>query len=316
MKFPEPKADGEGSNAYTYGSGDGQKVPKFAGTFHGASGTYECITDTCALSVTAPSTVAGPVYSVPSTATGTWTFTPSNLNNALIHKQDVDYMHFGWWIDTPKEAGVGGEYLYDAQVFYGGESPMTGTNRILALQGTANYTGPAAGLYAVTGDAAAHGEFTATAMLTADFGTDVGRDNRGLRSRLGQRVDRQFRARRWRRQRLGADIGRSWHRRRQQVTQLQTDRAAASSSMASTGRAAGASSSTVSQRATQIRPASRARSAPRLTTRRWPARSPPQSRSSSGRHQKEGRGLNACLAPPTLPPVPCSAGGFLFSVER
>ena len=69
----------------------------------------------------------------------------------------------------PKAAGVGGEFLYDVQVFSGGSMPFPEAN-VVALEGTSTYTGPAAGLFAVTGDNAAHGEFTATATLSAAFG--------------------------------------------------------------------------------------------------------------------------------------------------
>ena len=189
-KFPQPKAQGAGSNTYEYFGTTGKKATSFKGTFHGASGTYACAATDCAVTVTAPSTTAGPVY----TAAGSgWTFTPDLKNHPQIVEQDADHMHFGWWIDTPKEAAVGDEFLYDAQVFFGGSMLFNTDATIIALQGTADYAGPAAGLFAVTGDNAAHGEFTATAMLTADFGgtaagTTVGSEAGSVSGKIGSFV--------------------------------------------------------------------------------------------------------------------------------
>ena len=177
--FPQPPDPGKATKTYTYAldEGDtsgtsGQYFKEFTGTFHGATGTYECTEaagSSCTVSVTAPSTVQGAVYSV----TGGWTFTPDTKNNPQIIEQDTDHMRFGWWLDDPAEAAVGGEYLHDAQVFFGGNQAFPDAN-IADLHGEVEYEGPAAGLYAVTGDDAAHGEFRATAKLTADFGEPTG----------------------------------------------------------------------------------------------------------------------------------------------
>lgn len=169
-KFPQPKEPGKGENKYEYTGAVGKKAASFDGTFHGASGTYSCATSDCVVTVTAPSTNSGPVYTVTG---GAWTFSPKRNNAPMIVEQDNDHMHFGWWVNTPKARAVGDEFLYDAQVFFGGSMPFNTQADIVALQGDAGYTGPAAGLFVVTGDNAAHGEFTATATLTAKFGTTV-----------------------------------------------------------------------------------------------------------------------------------------------
>ena len=135
---------------YEYSGVTGKKANSFIGTFHGASGTYVCGTPSalatdCTVSVTAPSTEDGPRYTV----VGSWTFTADVRNNPQIVEQDADHMHFGWWVNTPKAAGVGGEFLYDVQVFSDGSkhSPTTPL-RSTFWRGTSNYTGPAAGLFA------------------------------------------------------------------------------------------------------------------------------------------------------------------------
>ena len=171
-KFPQPKDEGEGNNKYTYDNmeGAGKKSSKFKGTFHGAPGTYDCANEDCVVQVSDRSTNSAPEYHATET-TGTWTFTPDTANNPQIVNQDADHMRFGWWVETPAMAATAGQYLYDAEIFYGGSQAFpTASNAVQLLDGNADYSGPAAGLFAVTGDDAAHGEFTATATLTAAFG--------------------------------------------------------------------------------------------------------------------------------------------------
>ena len=169
-KFPQPKDEGEGVNTYTYDDmeGAGKKSSTFKGTFHGAPGRYACAAADCVVQVSDRSTASAPAYDATAT-TGDWTFTPDTANNPRIVNQDTDHMHFGWWVNTPAKAAAEGQYLYDAEMFYGGSS-LFPDGDIDALDGDADYSGPAAGLFAVTGENAAHGEFTATAKLTAAFG--------------------------------------------------------------------------------------------------------------------------------------------------
>ena len=148
-KFPQPKDEGKGDNTYTYddGEGAGKKSSSFKGTFHGAPGTYNCDAGDCVVTVSDRSTVNAPAYG---TTTGDWTFTPDVDNNPQVVLQDADHMHFGWWVKTPTAAAAEGQYLYDAEMFYGGSRMFPGAN-INALDGDADYSGPAAGLFAVKG---------------------------------------------------------------------------------------------------------------------------------------------------------------------
>lgn len=166
-KFPQPKDEGKGNTTYTYDDmeGAGKKSSSFKGTFHGAPGRYDCAAGDCVVTVSDRSTASAPTYSG---TTGTWTFTPDVDNNPQVVLQDADHMHFGWWVKTPAAAAAEGQYLYDAEMFYGGSSVFH-DGSIVALDGDADYSGPAAGLFAVKGENAAHGEFTATATLTAKF---------------------------------------------------------------------------------------------------------------------------------------------------
>ncbi|MDE2789049.1 MAG: hypothetical protein OXI81_01315 [Paracoccaceae bacterium] len=135
---------------------------KFAGTYMGASGTYQCTAGACTAAFSDDGI----------TLAGTWTFTPSP--GAMLQMKDASYVYFGWWIrhdkDGPTHAGV----------HYGGSSGTGGATLVdetrigtAALVGKATYTGKSAGKFAVSdplnpgNDNAGH--FTADAELMADF---------------------------------------------------------------------------------------------------------------------------------------------------
>ena len=135
----------------------------FNGTLGGAMGEYECSGEACTVTVNDKGevTVLG----------GAWKFT--GAPDAMLLLADVDYLHFGWWVD----AMANGKYAF--QSFAGVPAY---DDPIGAIMGTATYKGASAGLYVlkdvsggeVTG--ASSGNFTANATLTASFGDadDVG----------------------------------------------------------------------------------------------------------------------------------------------
>ncbi len=189
--FPAPGATGSRTLTYTYSAtstpGPRNFGASFTGTFHGASGTYTCSTDPCTIAIT-PANAAGPATFV---ANNGWTFLPdreaNNRNDAQLHRQDSNWLSFGWWLDEPAAARPGGAFLYNAQVFYGGADQFAAANLAAGQLPRLNltYTGPAGGLYArtanaATGVTAARGEFTADASLTARYGVaTVGADVSG-----------------------------------------------------------------------------------------------------------------------------------------
>lgn len=136
------------------------------GSFDGAPGTYVCtpaIDNDCRSSIKHGG-------GIELTGGGGWKFVPAE--GAMVPTPDGEYQYFGWWLrDTNGSYAVG--------LFHRGTGGATDEFTDLpALQGTATYTGPAAGLFAITpqpGDASAGG-FTATVTLEADFGdgTDLG----------------------------------------------------------------------------------------------------------------------------------------------
>ncbi len=128
---------------------------RFSGSFDGVSGRFEC-TGTC--------TVAHEGGSIYNLSSGNWTFITSNTARAPV--DDASYMYFGWWKREEKSSET-----LSFEMFSGGMHPVS--NVPDALRGTATYTGPAVGQYAIyqpLGAQTASGSFTARAELTADFG--------------------------------------------------------------------------------------------------------------------------------------------------
>ena len=78
-----------------------------------------------------------------------------------------DYLIFGNWLYAPEDAADVG--AFEVGVFAAGRDPFR-TSSLMALAGTATYTGKAAGLYAAAARPVS-GAFTADVALTADFGT-------------------------------------------------------------------------------------------------------------------------------------------------
>ena len=88
----------------------------------------------------------------------------------MINVPDSDYLNFGWWLNKKADG------TYDFQTFAGSTGFATGSGNVTnAMEGSAVYNGKAAGLYVVKDvsggqvTSATHGEFTANAMLTANF---------------------------------------------------------------------------------------------------------------------------------------------------
>lgn len=168
------------------------------GMFRGVLGTYKCPAN-----CTSTKDMSGNL----SELDGVWTFVPTVVDGldatdtaedgelAMIVealedlmvpgvKQDADYMIFGYWLESVTADGETTEKMLpfaDGKRDYG----AVGSTRTDAVEGTATYTGPATGLYmkktltpqgTVNQDGPfASGQFTADAMLKANFGGgDIG----------------------------------------------------------------------------------------------------------------------------------------------
>lgn len=139
-------------------NGANDLTARIRGSFQGASGHFHCTStsaDGCAIRYD------GTGY-IP---TGTWTFTTSKSSTVLV--DDESYLYFGAW---EREARSPDALTYSA--FSGGMHPATGTG-FTGLTGSATYTGPAIGHYAIQqefGEVSSSGAFTASARIEADFG--------------------------------------------------------------------------------------------------------------------------------------------------
>ena len=153
----------------------GQTIVTISGTFHGVSGTYSCTPgdgNACGVRVAAEGFELGTV-AANNTFTnngGTWTFMPNDANARVMGTMDTMYASYGWWLHKTADG-----MTYTASAFFdykGGDGSAELASGLNALNGTATYTGGAAGKYALsssTGGMNDAGHFTAKAMLEADF---------------------------------------------------------------------------------------------------------------------------------------------------
>ena len=132
---------------------------EFTGTFGGGAGEYRCAGEVCSVTLDDGGT--------PTAMDGGWIFAPDST--AMVQVPDYAHSHFGWWLNE-----AGGAYGF--QSFAGAAGFPTGTANVEpAMEGSATYRGPAAGVWAtveISGGqvtAASTGEFTAEAELTANF---------------------------------------------------------------------------------------------------------------------------------------------------
>ena len=149
-------------------------VRSVPGTFHGVSGTYTCTpaTAVCAANVSGDGFKLGTVPDA-TTATftdggGAWMFKPTNPEARVMDAADTSYASYGWWL---KKAANDGPFTASAFVDEKGAQSAAATG-LNDLNGTATYTGGAAGKYALassTGGTNDAGHFTARATLEADF---------------------------------------------------------------------------------------------------------------------------------------------------
>ena len=143
---------------------DGLDIVRFSGTFHGASGYFHCTAQPCTIGR------RGNRYTV---VAGTWAFHATDAARALV--DDASYMYFGWWKRELKS-----DESLSFQTFAGGmpadHSATTNATAFNALTQTATYRGPAVGQYAIyqpLGAQSSAGSFTASAVLTANFDTEM-----------------------------------------------------------------------------------------------------------------------------------------------
>jgi hypothetical protein len=147
-----------------------QNVPfdedsEYEGTLQGAKGTFTCGDASCTLSTDEDGKLSA-------LAADMWYFTPDK--GAKRQVPDTDYIHFGFWKNTSMNDKD--EPVFMVRGISGGTMESV-ANVIGALEGEANYVGPATGKYVrkefdANGNPA-HlwgGQFTASADLNVYFG--------------------------------------------------------------------------------------------------------------------------------------------------
>ena len=166
-EFTTEERDAEPSNVPEAYMGDFRDPmqPRFtaevSGTLGGADGTYTCGADNADTPCTVQRVGEDLEFS------GPWSFVPSSAT-AGVRVHDEEFVYFGWWARRLK-SDDSWTYLR----FHRGEA-VTGDNLKPITSGSATYRGPATGHYAISElHGSEHGEFTARATLTADFGSDT-----------------------------------------------------------------------------------------------------------------------------------------------
>ena len=137
---------------------------RISGSFHGASGHFHCAAAECTIGR------RGDRYVI---VDGPWTFHATDRARALV--DDESYMYFGWW---RREQRSDGSFSY--AVFSGTDgghlATSNGGTQFDALGSSATYRGPAVGQYSIyqpLGAQSGTGSFTAQAVLTADFDSNM-----------------------------------------------------------------------------------------------------------------------------------------------
>ena len=139
---------------------------EFEGTFHGIEGTYAC-EGAC--------TIESDDMGMLSMLTGEWEFTATMMAaEAMVAAVDTDddYLDFGYWVETTT---VDGAETYAVRAL--DPSGLLPSDAVTGVQGSATYTGGAAGLYSRSESDGSgvptvrgSGRFTAEVELNANFG--------------------------------------------------------------------------------------------------------------------------------------------------
>ena len=140
---------------------------RLPGSYMGAVGAYSC-TPAAGVGCITRVTSTGVIF-VDADATTGWMFTAND--GAMVSVADPSHMTYGWWMRDVKTTS---DILDNVAVFY--DAPHPDDLAVGALTGKANYEGGAAGKYAWrdrVADTAHGGHFTASASLSANFGTEM-----------------------------------------------------------------------------------------------------------------------------------------------
>ena len=152
-----------------------------SGSYHGVDGVYRCepgAGNTCATRVASGEFELGAVadpdnnpvtLAVFTRGAGMWTFKPSDPDARI--GEATAYATYGWWIHQSQNGET-----WTASAFQADYGDVPAASGIIALRGTATYTGGAArhcALRSLTGGTNDAGQFTADAVLEVDYHEDT-----------------------------------------------------------------------------------------------------------------------------------------------
>ena len=158
---------------------DDSLAVEFNGTYDGVQGTYRCAVvaadNTCTVTVG----TSGFTFAVTGTNSA-WFFKPTNPNDKVKSDPSTNFVSYGWWLHkTENEKEFHASSFTDLVV--PGQDPLIGAaSGVDALNGSATYSGGAAGKYAfynpLNESQSTSGHFTAKVELKANFDSDTAAD--------------------------------------------------------------------------------------------------------------------------------------------
>ena len=168
--FPRTENDPReySNNRETNDGVEGHDVYRVNGSYDGASGYFVCTPASAEVKCSVER--LGNRYLV---GNGDWTFFVRDT--ATVSQDDQSWMYFGWWKREELDNG-----MLSYASFSGGENSartsLDNSNNFSHLTGSATYRGPAVGQYAIyqpAGSDSGTGSFRASAVLSANFDTDM-----------------------------------------------------------------------------------------------------------------------------------------------
>ena len=158
------------NNSQSSTTEDGTTTVSFDGEVGNVEGMFSCSDATC----TAPTRNDDGTVDTTDVA-GQWAFIPTDAN-AMIDVADDQYLYFGWWVDQTSDDDEDLAYAVETFAAGVGFAAVAASGVGTAVEGSATYTGGAAGQYAMRSlneDVTTGGHWTASAELTANFDADL-----------------------------------------------------------------------------------------------------------------------------------------------
>ena len=167
---------GAGSKAFHFPDPKPQEATsiRISGSYYGVEGTYACTPAVAADGCRVNRAADGYTLALTGDGRGIWTFTAANPDDRVtVIVPNAEYVSYGWWT---QKSPYGDDHGFVSAFQDNWDGTVPAATGIADLQGTATYSGGAAGIYALsslTGGINDGGAFTAAATLKADFHEDM-----------------------------------------------------------------------------------------------------------------------------------------------